>query len=113
MEFKGTKGEWYVGDDCDIISKLVGERVKNHKDPLVSQKDNGEIAQCWQDYYDGTIIPTEEAKANAQLMATAPELLEVLKELLNTCPCDPDITVEFWEANEKAQQVIEKATKII
>jgi hypothetical protein len=79
MEFKGTKGEWYVGDDCDIISKLVEERVKNHKDPLVSEKDNGEIAQCWQDYYDGTIISTEEAKANAQLIATAPKLLEALK----------------------------------
>jgi hypothetical protein len=110
MEFKGTKGKWYVGDDCNIISEIVEERIRTHKHPL---HIDGEIAQCWQDFDDNTILPEEEAKANAQLMATSPELLEALKELLNTCPCDPDITVEFWEANEKAQQVIEKATKII
>jgi hypothetical protein len=112
MEFKGTKGEWYVGDDCDIISKLVGERIRNHKDPLVSQKDNGEIAQCWQDYYDGTIIPTEEAKANAQLIATAPELLEMLKiylyDLNNNMPSSHAQRCRVIDVEE----LIEKATKI-
>jgi hypothetical protein len=107
MEFKGTKGEWYVGDDCDIISKLVEERVKNHKDPLVSEKDNGEIAQCWQDYYDGTIISTEEAKANAQLIATAPKLLEVLIE------ASKHHQGGHSEIGFKIREVINQATKII
>jgi hypothetical protein len=109
MEFKGTKGKWYVGDDCNIMSELVEERVRNHKDPIVSQKDNGEIAQCWQDYYDGTIISTEEAKANAQLIASAPELLEMLKIVLKEFKATD---VRTGHIKEDIKQVIEKATKI-
>lgn len=49
--------------------------------------------------------------SNAQLISAAPDLLEALRELLETCPCDPDITTEFWQANQKAKQAIEKALK--
>ena len=59
MEFKGTKGEWKVeqetGYDCDVVY------------------EGGEI--CWLGLSDAS---HKEQKANAKLIAAAPELLKAL-----------------------------------
>jgi len=116
MEFKGTKGEWYVSKDCNVFSKLVEERVKNHKDAFVRISTDGEIAKCWTDLYDNTIIPDEEGKANAQLIASAPELLEALNEQHKfLIYCRDNMKVSRPVFNQKAlrlEKLIEKATKI-
>ena len=62
MEFKGTKGEWKVeqetGYDCDVVY------------------EGGEI--CWLGLSDAS---HKEQKANAKLIAAAPELLKELQKI--------------------------------
>ena len=58
-EFKGTKGEWYMSNDTGVVI----------------YSDNLRFCQ----YITGRT--EEEALANAQLIAAAPELLNTLMEL--------------------------------
>jgi hypothetical protein len=89
---KHTKGNWKIDD--------------NQKLPLaiIVDDENGEgICEIG--------LRTEENKANAKLIAAAPELLEALKELLEVCPCqngcaEDDMTC----ATQKAKSIIQKAT---
>lgn len=79
MEFKGTKGVWYVGQEAGIFCDTVKKRALKYG----QTKEEGEIAQCWVDVYNGKIISDEEAEANAKLIAAAPELLTALQNVLN------------------------------
>lgn len=69
-EFKGTKGEWF---SCCTNAK-----------PHFLFADNGETTICsfYQKQDDGTILNIEEVRANAKLIACAPEMLECIKDLL-------------------------------
>jgi len=58
-EFKGTKGKWHA-NEVDVCDDKYGQYV----------------ADCGQ----STFISEDEKKANAQLIAAAPELLEALQE---------------------------------
>jgi len=86
-EFKGTKGNW-------IINETGYQILNENKDPL---------CDVW-----NFNKPTEEYNANAKLIACAPELLEMLKNLLsmyiNTDKPSIRITLE-------AQELIKKATQ--
>ena len=61
--FKGTKGKWYRSGTV-----------------VVSANDSFEIADVWGanelSYHEWTENQKQEAEANAQLMASAPELLD-------------------------------------
>ncbi|SEG75383.1 hypothetical protein [Sphingobacterium lactis] len=63
MKFKGTKGSWYRNTESRIVSSVYSE----NKESLIhiSGRNN------------------EEAKANAQLIAHAPEMLEMLDKIYN------------------------------
>ena len=37
------------------------------------------------------------------------ELLETLKQIILTCPCDPDTTDAFLKANQRAAALIQKS----
>lgn len=67
MEFKGTKGKWQLYHHID----------DNEKNQYSVTSDNGKMAYCYEmciaDYDNST------AKANAQLISKAPEMLEALK----------------------------------
>ena len=69
MEFKGTKGEWKVGN-----SETHNYIYNNASDDPFR---NFTIADC-----DNNGIQKKEAKANAKLIAAAPELLEALQSTL-------------------------------
>lgn len=58
-EFKGTPGPWVVDEESFMVTDGSGE--------FIAEFDNGR----W-----------DEDHANADLIAEAPELLEVLKEIL-------------------------------
>lgn len=90
LEFKGTKGEWRVQHDINVLS--INDRP---------------ICAC------GTFDPKEKKsqninKANAQLIAAAPELLEALVNLLKQTP--EELRKDWlWGECDAAQKAINKA----
>lgn len=94
IEFKGTKGKWEIGQ---LKISVWGENRK------------GCIADCTgihnQDFYTG--FSQEEQKANAKLIASAPEMLEALKRAIN------DFKNTSWteETYDIIENVIKKATE--
>ena len=95
MEFKGTKGEWYLSgstfvttineDICDVFVHLEAYMDKQNEEQKI------------------------KAEANAKLISCAPEMLEKLIELHNdlkqgAMPCGN----ELYDLNE----LIKKATTI-
>ena len=69
--FNGTKGKWYIG--------IVPEYNDILKSAMIEiQTDNVWICKV----QNNGVIGNEEGKANAKLIATAPELLEALQNLV-------------------------------
>ena len=85
--FKGTKGKW---------EKMKAEQLGV---PYIVFIDNDTIFQCY----------GKESEANAQLIAHAPELLEMLEKL--AC-ANPIIHNSYHELRLKAFELIKKATEI-
>jgi hypothetical protein len=92
MEFKGTKSKWEVQFDTAGYPSVV--------------------------YEDGNFIcdvigADIEAKANAQLIATAPKLLETLQQAIEMCDKIQFPTEqELKDFVKLGKQVIKQATKI-
>lgn len=89
-EFKGTKGKWVISPSSEgFISDTA---------------DKFAIAKVFYNLEINTI----ESKANAKLIACAPEMLESIKELL-------PIAMEFINENhptyKKVTELIKKATE--
>ena len=75
--FKGTKGTWVIDPYDDSLVRI--EETKIQIAEVVSPNEfSDHIA-----YVDAPYEDKEEIKANAQLIATAPELLEALKHCVN------------------------------
>ena len=96
METKFTKGKWSVSGDIDECAFLDVDC--GHKS----------IATCWR-YNKGE----EEILANAKLIASAPQLLDLLNDLVVASELSSSSpSVACWnELIEKAKEVIGKATK--
>ena len=98
-EFKGTKGKWEaIGFECvDFSNLIVGVK-------------NGKPAGICKIFYDGIKIP-DEAKANAKLIAAAPDLLEACQKVISGgYGCAP--SVEFMDNLKKiCESAIKKATE--
>jgi len=65
MEFKGTKGKWSLSE------------VKTNGRLMIDLGELKGYIDVW--YYDGDTIIKQEAEANAKLIASAPEMFELLK----------------------------------
>ena len=90
LEFKGTKGEWKIG--------LQNYIKVNEEDP----KNTSLI--CLMQGYN-----TEETKANAKLIAAAPELLKALIKSVESMKLADE--VEFRDEIKQATEAINKALK--
>ena len=88
-EFKGTKGSWYHDTELENVNQY------SVKVNVISSDSDENMVDIFGD--------DEEAKANVNLIATAPELLECLMELENDNGSIPKI---IWD---KIQKTIDKA----
>jgi len=94
-EFKGTKGKWEISEQFD-------ERYDQPVFELKTQKyDTVCTIWSWQDLGD---VINEECRANAKLIACAPEMLEMLEKIEQDYDCGTDTYARIV-------QLIKKATK--
>lgn len=99
MEFKGTKGDFFIDDSREYVNEH-GAMVR------VISSDKGVVHLA--EFYGRD----DFANYDILLFIHAKPMLKALQELIDTCPCDPDITTEFWQANQKAKQIIKEATEL-
>jgi hypothetical protein len=93
--FKGTKGKWSITDGLPNGQDIQALRIQ-------SDPEEWDIAAVWDD------IPSEDAKANALLISKAPEMLEMLEELLQY-GANHGMPFDLYE---KTQQLIKEATEL-
>lgn len=92
LKFKGTPGPWEIADIDDGWKDCVSARSANGNVIAVAETDNKEAAE-----------------ADARLIAAAPDMLEVLQDLVNTW-MSPDKSIgEMCYSIENAQRIIKKA----
>lgn len=100
-QFKGTKGEWYAeihpAEHCSVLSEI---------------NQGGTIAEVSDGTYWGCDNGFEVSKANAQLIAAAPEMLEALIALMDgisNLPPLASIAGTLEKQYKQAEKVINKA----
>lgn len=98
--FKGTKGKWEIKhsetkDAFNICGTLVGDKYKIARIPYLVTKSSMKLTE--QD--------KAQAKYDAQLIAHAPEMLEMLEKVLELEVMDTDT---YWGI----RNLIKKATEI-
>jgi len=112
MEFKGTKGKWevYKPDHIGCVNVSVGKY----------DGFNG-FVELWHHHFENK----QEAEANAKLIASAPEMFEMLKEANQTIQrlrllisAHPDCVdgsefVDYVNFSYKKEKEIEKLLKKI
>lgn len=101
-KFKGTKGDWKIFD-FNGCGPCIDISINALRNPIAQVYSPTEVEHDKKQ--------TKEHKANAQLIATAPKMLEVLEETLKA--------FDVWENLEfndelylKIEKTIKKATKI-
>jgi hypothetical protein len=126
LEFKGTKGEWYMphlSDDnakcncpfvlCDSLHSSIGT-IKVIELEVLPEQEKGTS-------FENEYPTLEEAKANGKLIAAAPDLLKAIQGLLSITSDSDGVSgyhlngrTAYWDDfNEvsEAKQAIEKALK--
>lgn len=98
-EYKGLK-EWFIikhdSKEGAIFSKELIARVCNHKDnEELIKTQTGEIAQCWEDFYDGTLISNEEMLAHTKMISNSLNTFEMLKEVKQYLIDNSDVLAPF------------------
>jgi hypothetical protein len=107
-----TPGPWRIVNGSDVFTPLG---AANAAGVHAAHNDGWHIADCG-GFYTSTddgeaALEFSEECANVRLIAAAPDLLEVLQEVLAETAdcCDVDIS-EVWDFAAKARAAIAKAT---
>ncbi len=77
MEFKGTKGKWVAESYDDDSNGWISVKTPVGNITIYGVCTTGVNKE-------GVLLLKQEAEANAKLIASAPEMLEALKEALST-----------------------------
>lgn len=86
-EFKGTKGNWKIGNYTSTV--IADERVKNSNFPTPPNPEYS--TDEYKDEYGGYLICESIGnKDDAQLIAAAPEMLKALQTI-----------AEYWKTPQK------------
>jgi hypothetical protein len=98
-EFKGTKGDWefsmcQISEQININSGLINIANVFSYDVLCVEND------------------IEEAKANALLISKAPEMLEMLKEIITDWEFGNEDNFIMANNIDKAKKIIKEATEV-
>lgn len=108
---KHIPGPWFV-DGHNLRSVIV--KGASEYDPSSGMKDAFDrICNCSTNTYLTSEFNMEADKANAKLIAAAPELLEALEDLMEAVPKQTE-DMDWWEDNlteafSKAKAAIQKA----
>ncbi len=95
---KHTPGPWTVYPTTELVDNRGTEGVTGYN----IESESGEIVGM-----EGIEFWKENAEANANLIASAPDLLEALETALHDSGCDGDLCAHWW--HEKARRAIAKA----
>jgi len=97
-EFKGTQGEWNSTLFFSNLETRISTGIKRIADVKHYNEGKGGLFKNDPDFNEG--------RANAQLIATAPELLEALQEMIELFPNE---NIDQQNAKVKAVLTINKA----
>jgi hypothetical protein len=97
MEFKGTKGKWYLQEYTDAYTNII-------------RSDNGKGFNSLFIAYTPQ-YPSKEVRYNAKLISKAPEMLEMLVKMINEFDAE-HATHYGFELCYEAKQLIKEATEI-
>lgn len=103
MEFKGTKGKWEI-----IGEPFIDEEGKYGYHGWFDIK-SGETTAAIVNAYNFFNIEFEEAKANALLISKAPEMLEMLKKVLDV---NEHHGFDGHSINKQIEKIIREATEL-
>ena len=97
MEFKGTKGKW---------------NIERHIHPqagyLILDNDNFQIAISDNDYIENI----DKCRYNALLISKAPEMLEMLSEIVENYKIGNEDNFIMSNLIDKSEQLIKEATEL-
>lgn len=104
-EFKGTKGNWKIGNNfSNVVTDEKTERASYSEENYMSELK----------YYGGYLIcESVSKKADAKLIAAAPEMLKAL-DRINNIIYENSISVgseEYFEIRSLCNDLIKKATE--
>lgn len=105
MEFKGTKGEWFIKkEDLKTVMQQGNICIRS------TQENRNWIAEALYNHVNKGMDLTE-LKANALLISKAPEMLDMLQKV-NDSFLNDSATIEQIKLRNKIEKLIKKATKI-
>ncbi len=94
MEFKGTKGNWYTNE--------LNNRIVSENDCLIATVLDG-LGNA----FNSNMQKIDIQEANSKLIACAPEMLEMLKDILSGMKNE-----NYEVCQTEIQELIKKATTI-
>ena len=97
MEFKGTKGKWYLQEYTDDYTNII--RVKTDISDTIFLGSSSQN-------------PKPEYRANALLISKAPEMLEMLKEVIEFTKKVQAPSTSALFLRQEIEQLIKEATEI-
>lgn len=99
MEFKGTKGNLTIRPAKGFKEETLYYNVEHERQNIASFNPNEHIE-----------VTLEIAKANAVLFSKAPEMLEMLIEILYGC--ENGLISDLDELGDKVKELIKEATTL-